>query len=229
MGNCTLWQHVDRVFHGSAEASGPALLSAHGDNELSQECRNDIHGLARRWHQLAREDTALGDAGKRLSPAELLLWMQAHGSAAPTALGEGASATELILEGELAHLPRFLSRLESLLRGLRGSHPHSEKARGGLGPPAAITIARSTDGFAPIETIPYIESLVIGMLDRLYGPAHPRATVAPSNHAEDGGNRNGKPRRAEMVTDGGLRVEYTAETATLTDLRNMVQWLVPPD
>lgn len=219
---------MGQLFHGTAEAE-PALLSAHGGHELSQECRNDIRRLAHRWHQLAREDTVLADAGKRLSPPELLLWMQAHDSAAPTALSEGDSATELILEAELAHLPRFLSRLESLLRGLHGSRSHSEKATGGLGPPAAITIARSTDGFTPIETIPYIESLVIGMLDRLYGPAHLRATVASSKQSTDGGTRDGKPRRAEMVTEGGLHVEYTAETATLTDLRKMVQWLVPPE
>ena len=88
-----------------------------------------------------------------------------------------AAATSLILEPELAqYLPRFLTRLESLLRGLHGPHVHAHPAwataatAGGLGPPAAITIARSTDGFTPIETIPYLEGLVVEMLERLYAP-----------------------------------------------------------
>jgi hypothetical protein len=227
---------VGRLFHGSetGNSNGNAVTEVENtevEQTLSQECRNDIRSLARRWWQLVSEDSALGDAGKRLSPPELLLWMQAHDIAAPMAVAGGDSATEIILKADLTHLPRFLSRLESLLRRLQGSHSHSERGaaapEGGLGPPAAITIARSTDGFAPIETIPYIESMVIEMLDRLYAPARLRSKRASSERSI---RRGGKPRRAEMVTEGGLHVQYTAETATLTDLRDMVvQWLLPPD
>ena len=202
------------------------MADVHGTHALSTECRNDIRSLASRWRQLVREDARLGDAGKRLSPPELLLWMQAYDSAAPTALAEGDSATEIISRAELSHLPRFLSRLESMLSGLHGGHTHAEKAIAassvaGLGPPAAITIARSTDGFAPIETIPHIERLVIAMLDRVYAPALRDARAARTEDMMAG--------TREMVTVGGLRVQYTAETATLNDLHAMVQWLLPPD
>ena len=201
-----------------------AVAEVHGTYALSTECRNDIRSLASRWRQLVREDARLGDAGKRLSPPELLLWMQAYDSAAPTALAEGDSATEIISRTELSHLPRFLSRLESMLRGLlHGGHTNEEKAASvaGLGPPAAITIARSPDGFAPIETIPHIEHLVIAMLDRVYAPALRDARAVPTEDLMAGNQ--------EMITVGGLRVQYTAETAALNDLQTIEQWLLPLD
>ena len=222
------------MFHGNKTSNsnvGAEVNITKAEQALSQECHNDIRSLARRWWQLVKENSGLGDAGRRLSPPELLLWMQARDSAAPMVQAEGDSATEIILKADLAHLPRFLSRLESLLRGLQGSHSHPEHAtatpKEGLGPPAAITIARSIDGFAPIETIPYIESMVIGMLDRLYAPERQRMNGASNKGSNSLGR---KSRRAQVVTEGGLQVQYTAETATLTDLRSIVaQWLLPAD
>lgn len=241
--NCTLWQYVAQLFHGGestrstgvahpddAELLQRASLKAHGEpTGLSKECKDDVHRLRRRWIQLVEENAALGAAGKRLSPPELLLWMQAYDHAALSELSEGDFATELISRAELAHLPRFLSRLESMLRGLQAPHAPRHQAQAvdapgaGFGPPAAITIARSTDGFAPIETIPYIERLVIDMLDRLYAPSRSRSTKGSSISLTAGGNRTN--RRAAMVTHGGLQVLYTDETATLHDLHAMTQWL----
>jgi uncharacterized membrane protein YgcG len=148
-----------------------------------------------------------------------------------------AAATSLILEPELAqYLPRFLTRLESLLRGLHGPHVHAHPAwataatAGGLGPPAAITIARSTDGFTPIETIPYLEGLVVEMLERLYAPEGSGGGGSGSGGGGGGGGAaagGGGAGGGGGGTAGGLRIEYTAETATLADLRTMVQLLLP--
>jgi hypothetical protein len=128
-----------------------------------------------------------------------------------------AAATSLILEPELAqYLPRFLTRLESLLRGLHGPHVHAHPAwataatAGGLGPPAAITIARSTDGFTPIETIPYLEGLVVEMLERLYAP----------EGSGGGGSGSGGGTRASVAVQCNSTQHFSHTTYALTQTQH---------
>ena len=85
------------------------------------------------------------------------------------------------------HSPRFVRRLEAMLEGV---------AAAGAGPPAAITVARSPDGIAPIEILPSVEATILEMLERVYGGA-----------------------------DRELAVRHTRETAALRDLVEVVAWL----
>ena len=69
-------------------------------------------------------------------------------------------------------------------------------AAAGAGPPVAITVARSPDGFAPLEILPSVEATILEMLERVYG----------------GAGRE-------------LAVRHTRETAALHDLVEVVDWL----
>jgi len=165
-GNCSVWRHADRLFHGispgmteerAVEAEAAAEAGAGG---IGDECKRQLRGVARQWRGLALYDTGLAQAGAKLSPPELLLWLQAYDRATTDAKPSGrrGSGGGLVRTEELSSFPHFLSRLESMLRGLLP-----------LGLPAAITVARSPDGFTPIETLPYLEAATYAMLARVYG------------------------------------------------------------
>ena len=170
----SLWRHLGHLLHDK-EIPAEAGDSRTG---LGEECLRQARAVAGRWRALAAERPGLRAAGARLAPAELLLWLQAHELPPP----------ERIHEAQMQpHFPRFVRRLEAMLEAV---------AAAGAGPPAAITVARSPDGFAPLEILPSVEATILEMLERVYG----------------GAGRE-------------LAVRHTRETAALHDLVEVVDWL----
>ena len=146
-GSCSRWSSIPhrcpvwRWLQHRLSPNGAAEPEISAEN-LSADCRQAVEQAADRWRSAAVKAPSLRNITTALQPSELLLWLQAfeHAAALPTSRRSSAASVDLKLLAE--EFPKHLGILEHLLRGLPQEHR-----------PVAITVARSIDGFIPVETV----------------------------------------------------------------------------